>query len=52
MPRKRAAVLGPPIRMPMTTSSPERDAIRIVVRRVAPRVDCLVVLIASLLSVG
>src|SRR6478672_919779 len=47
MPRKRPAVLGPPIRAPMTTSSPERDASKIVVRRVAPKVDCLVVFIES-----
>src|SRR5262245_26487148 len=47
MPRKTAAVLGPPIRAPMTTSKPEREASRIVVRRAAPQVDCLVVVIAS-----
>ena len=49
MPRKSAAVLGPPIRAPITTSRPESEASRIVVRRVAPKVDCLVVFIASLL---
>src|ERR1044072_2324452 len=47
MRRKTAAVEGPPIRAPMTTSRPEREASRIVVRRVAPQVDCLVVVIAS-----
>jgi hypothetical protein len=30
----------------MATSRPPRTAIRIVVRRVAPQVDCLVVVIA------
>ena len=49
MPRKSAAVLGPPIRAPITTSRPEREASRIVVRSVAPKVDCLVVFIAGLL---
>jgi hypothetical protein len=33
----------------MMTSSPERVASKIVVRRVAPKVDCLVVFIESLL---
>src|SRR5689334_17352373 len=45
MRRKRPAVLAPPIRAPITTSRPPRLAIRIVVRRVAPQVDCLVVVI-------
>src|SRR6476646_1117108 len=53
MRRKRPAVLAPPIRAPITTSRPPRLAIRIVVRSVAPQVDCLVVVIEwSLLRVG
>src|SRR5215213_4932464 len=52
MRRNRPAVLGPPIRAPITTSRPPRAAIRIVVRSVAPQVDCLVVVIEwSLLRV-
>src|SRR3954452_11948754 len=52
MPRKSAAVLAPPIRAPMTISSPESEAIRIVVRIVAPKVDCLVVFMRVVLLVS
>ena len=39
--------LPPLMSQPIATSSPEREAIRIVVLRVAPKVDCLVVVIAG-----
>jgi hypothetical protein len=45
MKRKRRAVLGPFIAKPIATSRPERVANRIVVRRPAPNVDRLVVVI-------
>src|SRR5262245_25009557 len=44
--RNVKAVSGPPITAPITTSSPVSVASRIVVRMVAPKVDCLVVVIA------
>ena len=49
MKRKVRAVSGPPIAKPITTRSPVSVANRIVVRMVAPKVDCLVVVIDSLL---
>jgi len=43
--RKRSAVCEPPIAKPIATNRPPSVASRIVVRRVAPKVDLFVVVV-------